>query len=1119
MKKDKNNKADASILRRNAEERLRAEKPAKGLPKNEADRERLLHELRVHQIELEMQNEELQRALLETEKAKNKYEDFYDFAPVGYLTLTEKGIVSEINLATAGLLGSERKYLVKKPFYWFVKSEYQNTFQLHLQEVLTSPAKQTCELIIKKHNDTFFPVQLDTIRVEIEGQWMIRSVLTDITSRIEAEEALRQSERREHERARELATMLEAVPTPVIIVHNPDATHMTGNRAADELLRQPSGAEVSLSAPPDVRPRHFRAIKDGRELRLDELPAQLAAMGEHVQDFEFSLVFDNGITRHVLGYGTPLLDEQGHPRGAVHVLVDITDRKLTEEALRASEQRFRSYFELGLIGMAITSPENGIIDVNDKICEILGYERSELLQLKWEELTHEDDKANDIVQFNKVLSNEIDGYSIDKRFIHKNRDVIDTTISVMCVRTADGSVDYCVSLVQNITERKQMEQELKQSERLYRAIGESINYGVWVCDPDGRNIYASESFLKMVGLTQEECSSFGWGNVLHPDDAERTIAAWQECVRSEGVWDIEHRYRGVDGRYHYVLARGIPVRDDQGHITCWAGINLDIDHLKQMQEELRQSRDELELRVQERTQELSKSEEIARARHMEIETYYNMTPIGLCILDKELRYVRVNERLAEINGLPVSAHLGRTIREVVPAVAEMAEETANRIMKTGKSFSNIEFTVETAERPGIKRTSRATWFPFKDTNGQVTSIGVMVEEITEQRRLEEQLRQAQKMEAIGTLAGGIAHDFNNILAAIIGFAEMVEEDLPSESPSIPRIQRVLKAAYRGRELVREILAFARKTELTRKPLSLSPLVKETVQLLRASLPSSIEIKLTMKATRDVILASSAELQQIVMNLATNAASAMKEKGGILGISTTDIDFEPDSPILDTDVEPGEYVQLIVTDTGHGMEPHVMKRIFEPFFTTKEVGEGTGMGLPVVYGIVKSLHGAITVESEPGVGSTFRIFLPIARTDGKLESSEAQVAPRGTEHILFVEDEEMLTEWGQAMLERLGYTVTALTDSTEALKLFSSDPSRFDLVITDQTMPKLTGMHLARELLTIRNNIPIILCTGHSDSTSPEKAKKAGIREFLMKPIEKQQLATAVRRVLDTKSED
>ena len=931
-------------------------------------------------------------------------------------------------------------------------------------------------------------------------------------------------------------------------------------------------------------------------------------------------------------------------------------------------------------------------------------------------------------------------------------------VSSAPVRDRGGTVIGSLSVVRDITERKRMEQELRQSERLYRAIGESINYGVWVCAPDGRNIYASESFLKMVGLTQEECSSFGWGNVLHPDDAERTIAAWQECVRTEGIWDIEHRYRGVDGQYHYVLARGIPVRNDQGQITCWAGINLDIDHLKQMQEDLRRSRDDLELRVQERTAQLRRqaelldlahdavilsdtegriafwnkgaedtygftreeatgkfvqellqaksdiplkdivdrvnregrwegelvhtckegkevtvhsrwalrhdevtgsaeimevnrditvrkraeealrvmgeynrslidasvdplvtidpegrvsdvniatervtgyprerligtdfsnyftdpekakavyeqvfregivrdyaleirhrdghrtpvlynasvykdeagavigvfaaarditerkraeaalkeSEETARARLMEIETYYSMTPIGLCILDKEFRYLTVNERLAEINGLPVSAHLGRTIREVAPAVADLAEETARRIIKTGESISNIEFTAETAERPGIKRTFRATWFPFKDTHEQVTRVGAMVEEITEQCRLEEQLRQAQKMEAIGTLAGGIAHDFNNILAAIIGFAEMVEEDLPQGSPSIRHVQRVLNAASRGRDLVRQILAFSRKTELTSRPLRLSPLVEETVQLLRASLPTTIQINVSIKAGRETILASPAEVQQILMNLATNAGRAMREKGGILSIILTDTDFEPDSPVTDPVTEPEKYVALVVKDTGVGMSPDVMARIFEPFFTTDGVGEGTGMGLAVVYGIVKSLRGTITVESEPGIGSTFRVFLPVAPTDGESEGRKVQEAPTGTEHILFVDDEDLLVEWGQAALERLGYTVTVLTDSTEALSLFSSDPSRFDLVITDQTMPKLTGLQLARNLLTIRSNIPIILCTGHSDSVSPQKVKEAGIKEFLMKPLGKQALGEAIRKVL------
>jgi PAS domain S-box-containing protein len=798
-------------------------------------------------------------------------------------------------------------------------------------------------------------------------------------------------------------------------------------------------------------------------------------------------------------------------------------------------------------------------------------------------------------------------------------------VSAAPVRDATNNIIGSVSVVRDITERKRMEQKLRQSERLYRAIGESIDYGVWVCAPDGQNIYASESFLKMVGLTQEECSNFGWGNVLHPDDAERTIAAWQECVRTEGTWNIEHRFRGADGQWHHVLARGIPVRDERGQIACWAGINLDIGDLKEAREALRKANEELELRVQERTAELSRQAALLDLAHDAIivrdmegkiffwssgaEATYGFTkeeavgkithtllqskfPIPLTeiveianrlgrwegelthtckkgkqisvlsrwtvrkgAVDGTVEILEINQDITKrkqaedllvtfsaYNRSLIEASLdplmtidpGGRITDVNTATERVTGYSRDSLIETDFSdyFTDSEkaqagyrqvfkegfvrdYELEIRHKDGHLTPVLYNASVYKNEAGNVIGVFAAARDITEQRRLEEQLRQAHKMEAIGTLAGGIAHDFNNILAAIIGFSEMVEEDLPPESPSVPRLQRVLNAASRGRDLVRQILAFSRKTEPTRKPLSLSPVIKETVQLLRASLPTTIEIRLSLKAARDTALASPAELQQILMNLTTNASFSMKEKGGILGISVTNIDFEPDSPVLDTDVEPGEYVQIVVQDSGSGMRPDIVQRIFEPFFTTKGVGEGTGMGLPVVYGVVKSLNGTIAVESEPGVGSTFRVFIPVTRTDEKPKGSMAQVTPKGTEHILFVDDEEFLTEWGQAALERLGYTVTALTDSTQALNLFSSDPIRFDLVIVDQTMPKLTGLHLARKLLTIRNDIPIILCTGHSDSVSPEKAKEAGIREFLMKPLGKQQLAEVIRRILNT----
>ena len=284
-----------------------------------------------------------------------------------------------------------------------------------------------------------------------------------------------------------------------------------------------------------------------------------------------------------------------------------------------------------------------------------------------------------------------------------------------------------------------------------------------------------------------------------------------------------------------------------------------------------------------------------------------------------------------------------------------------------------------------------------------------------QKITEEKLRQAQKMEAMGTLAGGIAHDFNNILAGIIGFTEMAAEDVADRPDVEKNLKRVLKSAMRARDLVKQILTFSRKTSYERKPLSLTPLIKETVQLLRASIPATIEIRLNISASSDTIPASPVEVQQVIMNLATNASLAMQGKGGIMEVSLTDTAFTPDSPVSEAEVMPGEYLQLAVKDTGTGMSPDVMKRVFEPFFTTREVGKGTGMGLAVVYGIVKDLQGTITVESEPGIGSTFRVLLPKVTIGAENEQMPAVQTPGGTERILFIDDEEMLVEWARPCL--------------------------------------------------------------------------------------------------------
>jgi len=383
-----------------------------------------------------------------------------------------------------------------------------------------------------------------------------------------------------------------------------------------------------------------------------------------------------------------------------------------------------------------------------------------------------------------------------------------------------------------------------------------------------------------------------------------------------------------------------------------------------------------------------------------------------------------------------------------------------------------------------------------------------------EKKLETQLRQAQKMEAIGTLAGGIAHDFNNVLYAIIGYTELSMGAVPEGSKARSNLHEVLKAADRATDMIQQILTFSRKTEKEKKPTNVQSVLKEAVKLIRTSLPSTIEIRQDIDADCDPVMADPTQIHEIIMNLGTNSYHAMRDKGGVLGITLRQEEIGSDDSKYDLDLHPGPYLKLIVEDTGHGIAGNVMGRIFDPYFTTKGVGEGTGMGLSVVHGIVKDHGGDIKVYSEPGKGTAFHVYLPVIET-GTVERKiiSAGPAPTGTERILFVDDEETIVYMTQQILESLGYHVTPHTSSVEALEAFRARPDEFDLVITDMTMPNMTGAELAPRLLEIRSDIPIILCTGFSEIMDENKAKAIGIREYVMKPIVRDEIARKIRKVM------
>lgn len=408
----------------------------------------------------------------------------------------------------------------------------------------------------------------------------------------------------------------------------------------------------------------------------------------------------------------------------------------------------------------------------------------------------------------------------------------------------------------------------------------------------------------------------------------------------------------------------------------------------------------------------------------------------------------------------------------------------------------------------------------RDHNGDPTDILTIIRDITDKKSIERQLLHAQKMEAIGTLAGGIAHDFNNLLFIISGYVEMSLKELAEGDRVIDNLVQMSKAVTRARSLVQQILSFSRLEAQGQKKTLIQPVVKETLVMLRASLPSTIEIHQEIDESCKSVWADPTRIHQMIMNLCTNAYHSMRTNGGRLEVKLNRITIGFEDTTDQINLTPGKYVMLTVSDTGHGIEKSLMDRIFEPYFTTKAQCEGTGMGLAMVHGIVKSIGGHITVSSIPQKGSIFNVYLPeIDEEAVEVEKSSTETVRGGNEHILLIDDEEDIVEMLQKMLTYFGYQITTASNSEEALKLFCAYPSRFDLVVTDQTMPKITGIELTQKIREIRPDIPVILCTGFSELITEEKLKALGVKEYIMKPIHCKEMAGIIRKVLDERSKE
>jgi len=485
--------------------------------------------------------------------------------------------------------------------------------------------------------------------------------------------------------------------------------------------------------------------------------------------------------------------------------------------------------------------------------------------------------------------------------------------------------------------------------------------------------------------------------------------------------------------------------------------------------------------------------------------------VGVYQATVEGKVLFANRKMTEMFGYSASSEELKSIGSIAELYARPEERgpVVEEVLNRGFVHGEYEFRRRDGGRIWVRLHIRKT----KNKKGEILLEGLM-EDITEFREMETRLQQSQRLEAIGTLAGGIAHDFNNILSAVIGFAELSLDDVEPGSLLHANLFEILNAGNRAKDLVRQIMTFSRKGEQEKKPIQLNPLVLEAVRMLRSTIPSTIEIKEQAGCEMLTINANPSQINQILLNLATNAAHAVGDNG-IIEIGMQKVILDESSAGQYPDLSPGSYAKIFVSDNGCGIAQENLDLIFDPYFTTKGPDKGTGLGLAVVHGIVKIHGGHVTVYSEAGKGTTFHIYLPLyGQRAPAVTIRQPEALPVGTERILLVDDEPAIVKMQKQTLERLGYTVAARTSSTEALEAFRKTPGSFDLIITDMTMPGVTGDKLAESAKEIRPGIPVILCTGFSEKVNVKTAKDIMIEGFLMKPVDKSKMAKMIRNVLD-----
>ena len=873
----------------------------------------------------------------------------------------------------------------------------------------------------------------------------------------------------------------------IITRMNPSAEHLTGWTATQAVGKKlPEVFHIVHAHTGEIAPNPVEKVL---------ARGQIVGLANHTM-----LISRDGARYQIADSGAPIRQDDGRFIGVVLVFRDVTEAYVREQKIRESERMLKNITANvpGVVYQFQVDGEGAYTSsfVSEKAKEVFGFDATadEYFSAFLEHIP-DNEKDSFLTSIEEAVARVIT-WHYEGRFIKDSGEVI--WFSGNSIPHRDGTDIVFNGVLADITQRKLVEEENLKRRRFLESVLYHLPDAIITLDAANRVQDWNPGAVRIFGYGAEEAIGRNLDDlVTNHEFHSEAVAHTREVMSGRQVEAFETVRIRKDGSPVHVLAAGSPVMVDN-QISAMLAVYRDITERK----------------IWENTLEASERR---------FKALFNGAPMMYVVTESRDNrpYIQdVNQMFLDVLGFERHEVLGQQL------AGFYTEESKRELLEQGGYQRALDGIFTPSERNFLTRDKRVVYtllhaMPDYDAEGRVIGTRAMFQDITarktaemETKRLETALLHSQKMEAIGTLAGGIAHDFNNILSAVIGYSELALTSVEEDSRLHNNLAQILVAGTRARELVRQILTFSRQDELELKPLDIAPLIKEALKLLRSSLPTTIEIRQHISNELDNVMAEPAQIHRVIMNLCTNAAQAMEEDGGLLTVGASQVTLSPQEVRLYPDLKSGQYLKLSVQDSGPGIPPDIIDKIYNPYFTTKEKGKGTGLGLSVVHGIIQSYGGAVYVYSDPGQGTTFNLYIPAIKRDRLDENGIDGALPTGSEHILLVDDEPLLVEVGRQILEMQGYRVTTCRNGREALDRFHEAPDQFDLVITDMTMPKITGDKLAIEIMETRADLPVILYTGFTEKITDDKARKIGVKALLLKPVTKKDLAFTVRRVLD-----